>query len=198
VVLGAWPVSLLLQPSPSSAGAARLHRLVAGPGQPDAAAKEWAVVGSMLRRPLSFWFTSSVKGRTPKWQGLEGERPYPKMANQNGRTKGVTSRTRLFASERGLHSISQRCVRRIRCALTRTRLSPSVEVGDLVHDPPPEFPKARAAAYRSELLQRSRAQIEMRTSLRAVQIRCRGRCQVLGHPISVPRAVVAASGCPPR
>ena len=48
-----------------------------------------------------------------------------------------------------------------------------------------EFPKARAAAYRSELLQRSRAQIEMRTSLLAVQIGCSGRCQVLRHAISV-------------
>lgn len=107
------------------------------------------------------------------------------MADPNGPPKGLASRTRLFAQNGVLHSISQRCVRRIRRALTRTRFSPGVEVDDLVHDPPPEFPEARAAADRSELLQRSRAQIEMCTSLLAVEIGCSGRCQVLGHAISV-------------
>lgn len=89
---------------------------------------------------------------------------------QTARTKGLNIADQVVASEHVLHSISQRRVHGIRRALARTRLSPSVEVDDLVHDPPPEFPEARAAAYRSELLQRSRTQIEMRTSLLAVEV----------------------------
>lgn len=110
-----------------------------------------------------------------------------KASGTNGKGYNGKGSTRKGSAKRPKkwHSISPRCVRWIRRALTRTRLSPGFKVDRFVHDSPPELPEARAAAYRSQLLQRSRAQIEMRTSLLAVQIGCSGRCHALGHAISV-------------